>query len=146
MSDSKVSVPISPFCLSCGWDFGANTADVIAAKRTPSVFCSSCGVDLQNFERLLSVDQSAFVVPPIVTLVTPTGISVDFVYTENVLATTEEFISRINGGAFTAPALATGGVTVVTGTSGQVIDYRIRSVGADVDGPFSPVATGIVSP
>ena len=142
---AKVAVPITPFCLSCGWDFGANTAVVIVDKRTPSTKCSSCGADLSNFEDGASVDQSADLVPPIVTDVTPTGISVDFVYTENDLATTFEFISRIDGGAFTAPALATGGVTVVLGTAGQVIDYRIRSVGVAVDGPFSPIATGVVS-
>ncbi len=146
MSNSLVAVPISPFCLSCGWDFGANTANVIVDKRTPSDKCSSCGADFNNFERLGSVDKSAFVVPPIVTDAIPTGISVDFAYTENDLATTFEFISRVDGGAFTAPALATLGVTVVLGTSGQVIDYRIRSVGTDVEGPFSPIATGVVAP
>ena len=145
---TKVVVPITPFCLSCGWDYGANHSQLVANKATVSVFCSSCGADLRNFEDLLSVDQSAFLVPPLVVAIVPTGISVDFTYTENELATTEEFISRINGGAFTAPALATGGVTVVLGTAGQVIDYRIRSVGASLvfDGPFSPVSTGTVSP
>ena len=143
-----VAVPVTPFCLSCGWDFGANHSQLVADKATPSTFCSSCGADLKNFEDGASVDQSAFLVPPLVVDIAPTGISVDFTYTENPLATTEEFISRINGGAFTAPALATGGVTVVLGTAGQVIDIRYRSVGASlvIDGPFSPVATGTVSP
>ncbi len=140
-----VAVPITPFCLSCGWDFGANVGQVVAGKLTPSAFCSACGADLKNFEDADFVDQSAHLVPPLVADIAPTGENVSFTYTENPLATTEEFISRVDGGAFTAPALATGGVTVVSGTAGQVLDYRIRSAGLGNIGPFSPVATGVVS-
>ena len=141
----KVVVPITPFCLSCGWDFGANHSQLVADKATPSKFCSSCGADLKNFEDGASVDQSGDLVPPLVVDIAPTGENVSFTYTENPLATTEEFISRVDGGAFTVPALAVGGVTVVLGTAGQVLDIRYRSVGAVVDGPFSPIATGVVS-
>ena len=141
----KVAVPITPFCLSCGWDFGANVGQVVAGKLTPSDKCSACGADLNNFEGVGFVDKSADLVPPLVTDIAPSGEAVAFTYTENPLATTEEFISRVDGGAFTAPALAVGGVTVVLGTAGQVLDIRYRSVGAVVAGPFSPVATGVVS-
>ena len=140
-----VAVPITPFCLSCGWDFGANHSQLVANKATPSAVCSSCGAGLGNFEDAVSGDQSADLVPPLVVDIAPSGEAVVFTYTENPLATTEEFISRVNGGAFTAPALAIGGVTVVVGTAGQVLDIQYRSVGAVLEGPFSPVATGVVS-
>ncbi len=134
-SPHLISVPISPFCPACGWEFAKNQA----VEGTVNKFCGSCGVDLQisQFDNS-GGNQPSDLLPGVVSAVTPGVTQVDFFVVLNQAADTEEFRSRVNAGTWSAWTTATAGnETILAGVTDDVVDFQLR---ASVTGP--PALTG----
>ncbi len=139
-----ISVPISPFCVACGWEFAQNQAVEGAVNK----FCGSCGLDL-TMQQFADTGDSvpANLLPGVVTSITSiANTSVSFFFALNT-ADTSEIRARVNGGAWGAPV---GAVSphVQVGSTGDVIDIELRSSMTGppvVVGAWSPVSTGVVA-
>ncbi len=134
-SPHLISVPIAPYCPSCGWDFSQNQKVDVGINR----FCGSCGVDLEisQFDNS-GGNQPSDLLPGVVSVVTPGVSQVDFFVVLNLAADTDEFRSRVNAGTWSAWTTATAGdETVLAGGTDDVVDFQLRTL---VTGP--PALTG----
>ncbi len=130
-----ISVPISPFCPACGWDYAQNQAVNDNINR----FCGSCGVDLEISQfNNPGGNQPSDLLPGIVSGVTPGVSQVDFFVVINLAADNDEFRSRVNTGTWSAWTAATAGTeAILAGGTGDVVDFQLRAL---VTGP--PALTG----
>jgi len=130
-----ISVPISPYCPACGWEFAQNQA----VEGNINRFCGSCGVDLSisQFDNS-GGNQPSDLLPGVVSGVTPGASQVSFFVVINPDTDTDEFRSRVNAGAWSSWAAATAGdETILVGGTDDVADFQLR---ASVTGP--PALTG----
>ncbi len=140
-----ISVPISPFCPACGWEFAQNQA----VEGTVNKFCGSCGVDLTISQFVNSGgDVPANLLPGVVAgFASIPNTSVTFTTVANPAADTNEYRTRVNAGTWSAWTPVTGS-EVVAGTTGDVVDIEMRS---SVTGPpalvgaSGPVAVAVVA-
>ena len=145
----ELTVTISPYCPSCGWEFAKNYNGHVT---TPTDFCSSCGVDLSivqfnnNVVPASGDTPSGLLAPNVTAVSTIADTSATFTFTVAPDADSAEFQSRVDGGAWEAAAAAVS-PEVIAGSEDEVIDFRVRSVVTGppaIDGAWSPIATIVV--
>ncbi len=139
-----ISVPISPYCIACGWEFAQNQAVDGAINR----FCGSCGVDLElpQFNNS-GGNQPSDLLPGVVTSIVPGASQVDFFVVINLAADTDQIRSRVNNGPWSGWTVATAGLNaVLVGGTGDTADVQLRTQVTGppaINGNPGPISSGV---